>query len=181
MFWTLLPDWPSKKIQTDSHFLQKSIVQLSGVAFRKETHTWQFCWTTLTPIVINARFILLLIWVTCIAQGWQKKIYKLTQIALPFELNLKDGCHLGFLDGQSGRFDKYSKEKHNTKLGVCITICTDFLLFYYKNGFLLWHHESHNNPSPSLGKYFKQAAWCILWKRHHNIHVYDSYIAGPTI
>ena len=41
---------------------------------------------------------------------------------------LKNGRHLGFSGGQSGRFVKYTLESHHAKYGAFITICTIFLL-----------------------------------------------------
>ena len=40
---------------------------------------------------------------------------------------LKNGSHLGFSNGQSGRFVKYPLVNHHAKFGACITICTILL------------------------------------------------------
>lgn len=47
------------------------------------------------------------------------------------------GSHLGFSNGQSGRFDEYLQKNHHTKFGACITICT-FVLFSVLN----WNGQS---------------------------------------
>ena len=51
---------------------------------------------------------------------------------------LKNGVHLGFSNGQSGKFVKYPLGNNHAKFGACITICTIFLL----SAPLYWESES---------------------------------------